>query len=41
MKEDGLEDINNLYTTSLNSYYYNNKHTNKHLNTAEENTHNV
>ena len=41
MKEDGLEDINNLHTTGLNSYYYNNKHTNKHLNTVGEITHNV
>ena len=41
MKEDGLEDIDNLYTTNLNSYYYNNKHTNKYLNTVEEHTHNV
>ena len=28
MKEDGLEDIDNLYTTDLNNYYYNKKHTN-------------
>ena len=41
MKEDGLEDIDNLYTTDLNNYYYNKEHTNKHFNTVEENTHNV
>ena len=28
MKEDGLEDIDNLYTTQLNQYYFN-KHSNK------------
>ena len=41
MKEDGLEDINNLYTTSLNDLYYNNAHTNENINTVEDNTHNV
>ena len=41
MKEDGLEDIDNFYTTNLNSFYYNNKHTSKQINTVEENIHNV
>ena len=47
MKEDGLEDIDNMYTTQLNEYYYNKKHsnnqnsTNTHTDTVEENTHNV
>ena len=35
MKEDGLEDIDNFYTIDLNSFYYNNEHTNKQLNTEE------
>ena len=51
MKEDGLEDIDNLYSRQLNYYYYNKKYSNKqntegyhedkHINTVEENTHNV
>ena len=41
MKEDGLEDINSLYTINLNNYYHSNKHTNEHFNTIEEKTHNV
>ena len=41
MKEDGLEDIDNQYTTDLNNYYNNKEHTNKHFNTVEEDTHNV
>ena len=32
MKEDGLEDIDNLYSTQLNHYYYNKKNSNKHNN---------
>ena len=34
MKENGLEDIDNLYTTTLNDFYYNNGHTTK--NTVKE-----
>ena len=41
MKEDGLEDINNLYTMDLNDFYYNNKHIDEKLNTAEEYMYNV
>ena len=37
MKEDGLEDIDNLYMTSLNDFYYNNKHTTEIINIVEEN----
>ena len=40
MKENGLEDIDNFYTIYLNSFYYNNKHTNNQLNT-EENIHKI
>ena len=40
MKEDGLEDIDNFYTIYLNSFYYNNEHTSKQINT-EESIHNV
>ena len=40
MKEDGLEDIDHFYTIDLNSFYYNNEHTNKQINT-EESIHNV
>ena len=35
MKEDGLKDIDNFYTINLNSFYYNNEHTNKQINTEE------
>ena len=41
MLEDGLEDVENLYTTKLNDYYYtarNNTNTNNY--TEEHNTHN-
>ena len=41
MKEDGLEDINNLYTMDLNDFYYNNKHIDEKLNTFDEYTYNV
>ena len=41
MKEDGLEDIANLYTVDLNNFYYNNKHIDEKLNTVEEYTYNV
>ena len=40
MNEDGLEDIDNFYTIDINSFYYNNEHTNKQLNT-EENFHKI
>ena len=35
MKEDGLEDIDNLCRTSLNDFYYKNKHTMENINTIE------
>ena len=41
MLEDGLEDVENLYTTKLNDYYYTARkkgHTNNY--TEEHNTHN-
>ena len=41
MKEDGLEDINNLYTMDLNDFYYNNKHIDEKLNAVEDYTYNV
>ena len=41
MKEDGLEDIDNFYTIDLNSFYYNNEHTNKQINVNYAGTNNT